>query len=265
MDIKLIKMFYMGEAFMNYLLVVIMGIVIGSFLNVCIFRVPNEESISYPPSHCSKCNHRLMSLDLIPIFSFAFLRGKCRYCKEEISFQYPIVESLNCILYIIIFLKYGISVTALKYCILISLLIVISFIDYKTQYVYRSTIIFGSICGFIFMLINFTLYRSGVLDSIAGSIIGFFIIKMIVIITKGMGDGDAEIAAVCGLFLGVKGILLGLFLSVIIGGASGILIIILKFKNLKDKIAFGPFIAVGAFISMMWAKEILEWYMKQIL
>lgn len=247
---------------MDYVLVIIIGMIIGSFLNVCIFRVPNEESISYPPSHCINCDHRLMPLDLIPIFSFIFLRGRCRYCKEEISFQYPIVEALNCILYIIIFFEYGVSIATLKYFVLISLLIVISFIDYKTQYVYQSNIIFGLICGIIFMLINFMLYKSGGLDCIMGSIIGFLIIKTIVLITKGMGDGDAEIALVCGLFLGVKGILLGLFLSVIIGGASGVLIIILKLKNLKDKMAFGPFIAVGTFISMIWAKEILEWYMK---
>jgi len=250
---------------MDYILVIIIGMIIGSFLNVCTFRVPNEESISYPPSHCSNCNHRLMPLDLIPIFSFIFLRGRCRYCKEKISFQYPIVEALNCIFYVIIFFEYGVSIATLKYFVLISLLIVISFIDYKTQYVYQSNIIFGLICGIIFMLINFMLYKSGILDSIMGSIIGFLIIKTIVVITKGMGDGDAEIALVCGLFLGVKGILIGLFLSVIIGGASGVLIIILKLKNLKDKIAFGPFIAVGTFISMIWTKEILEWYMKMFL
>jgi len=250
---------------MDYILVIIIGMIIGSFLNVCTFRVPNEESISYPPSHCSNCNHRLMPLDLIPIFSFIFLRGRCRYCKEKISFQYPIVEALNCIFYVIIFFEYGVSIATLKYSVLISLLIVISFIDYKTQYVYQSNIIFGLICGIIFMLINFMLYKSGILDSIMGSIIGFLIIKTIVVITKGMGDGDAEIALVCGLFLGVKGILIGLFLSVIIGGASGVLIIILKLKNLKDKIAFGPFIAVGTFISMIWTKEILEWYMKMFL
>jgi len=250
---------------MDYILVIIIGMIIGSFLNVCTFRVPNEESISYPPSHCSNCNHRLMPLDLIPIFSFIFLSGRCRYCKEKISFQYPIVEALNCIFYVIIFFEYGVSIATLKYFVLISLLIVISFIDYKTQYVYQSNIIFGLICGIIFMLINFMLYKSGILDSIMGSIIGFLIIKTIVVITKGMGDGDAEIALVCGLFLGVKGILIGLFLSVIIGGASGVLIIILKLKNLKDKIAFGPFIAVGTFISMIWTKEILEWYMKMFL
>lgn len=249
----------------EYIILAIFGMVIGSFLNVCICRIPNEESISYPPSHCTNCNHRLMPFDLIPIFSFAFLKGKCRYCRKKISFQYPIIEALNCIFYIIIFFKYGISITALKYCILTSILIVISFIDYKTQYVYRSTTIFGAISGFLFLLVHFIVYKNGVLDSILGGIIGFLIIKIIVVITKGMGDGDAEIAAVCGLFLGIKGILIGLFLGFIIGGVSGIIIIIFKLKKLKDKIAFGPFIAIGVFISMMWSNEILEWYIKVFL
>lgn len=249
----------------EYIILAILGMVIGSFLNVCICRIPNEESISYPPSHCTNCNHRLMPLDLIPVFSFIFLGGKCRYCKEKISFQYPIVEILNCILYIMIFLKYGISVNALGYCLLTSILIVISFIDYKTQYIYRSTTIFGAICGFLFLVIQFIVYKNNAFDYIAGGIIGFLIIKIIVVITKGMGDGDAEIAAICGLFLGVKGILIGLFLGIIIGGIIGIIIIILKLKKLKDKIAFGPFIAIGTFISIMWENEILNWYMNSFL
>lgn len=249
----------------EYIILAILGMVIGSFLNVCICRIPNEESISYPPSHCINCNHRLMPLDLIPILSFVFLRGRCRYCEKKILFQYPIIEVLNCILYIIVLFKYGISITTLKYCILISILIVISVIDYKTQYVYGSTIIFGFICGFLFLVVQLIVYKNGAFDSIAGCIIGFLIIKIIAFITKGMGDGDAEIAAVCGLFLGIKGILIGLFLGFIIGGVIGIIIIILKLKKIKDKIAFGPFIAIGTFISMMWANEILDWYMKLFL
>ena len=239
---------------MEYIILVMFGMVIGSFLNVCICRIPKEESISYPPSHCTNCNHRLMPLDMIPIFSFVFLGRKCRYCKEKISFQY-----------LLIFSKYGISIAALKYCIFTSILSVISVIDYKTQYIYRSTTIFGAICGFLFLVVQFIVYKNGAFDSIIGGIVGFLIIKIIVVITKGMGDGDAEIAAVCGLFLGIKGILIGLFLGIIIGGIIGIAVIILRLKKLKDKIAFAPFIAIGAFISMMWANGILEWYMKLFL
>ena len=115
------------------------------------------------------------------------------------------------------------------------------------------------------MVVQFIVYKNGAFDSIIGGIVGFLIIKIIVVITKGMGDGDAEIAAVCGLFLGIKGILIGLFLGIIIGGIIGIAVIILRLKKLKDKIAFAPFIAIGAFISMMWANGILEWYMKLFL
>ena len=149
---------------MEYIILVMFGMVIGSFLNVCICRIPKEESISYPPSHCNNCNHRLMPLDMIPIFSFVFLGRKCRYCKEKISFQYPIVEALNCVLYILIFSKYGISIAALKYCIFTSILSVISVIDSKTQYIYRSTTIFGAICGFLFLVVQFIVYKNGAFD-----------------------------------------------------------------------------------------------------
>lgn len=86
---------------MDYILVIILGLVIGSFLNVCIYRIPREESISYPPSHCGNCGHNLHPVDLIPIISYVFLKGKCRYCKEKISIRYPMIEGLNCILYLV--------------------------------------------------------------------------------------------------------------------------------------------------------------------
>ncbi len=245
---------------MDYALIVILGLVIGSFLNVCIYRIPKEESIAFPPSHCAKCQHNLSPIDLVPVFSYIFLRGKCRYCKEKISIRYPLIESLNGILYLILYLKFGLTLIALKYCILVSLLIVIGMIDYDTQFVFTSTTIFGGIIASIFIVIQAIEYRSGTIDLILGGAIGFGIIGLIVFLTKGMGEGDIEIATVCGLFLGVKGILLGLFLAIILGGIVGIIILALKLKKAKEKIAFGPCIAIGSLISMLWGVEILKIY-----
>lgn len=239
---------------------VTLGLVIGSFLNVCIYRIPKEESIAFPPSHCTNCNNRLAAVDLIPILSYLVLRGKCRHCKEKISARYPIIEGVNGILYLLVFFKFGLTIIALKYCILVSILIVIAMIDYDTQFVFTSTTVFGGIMAVIFIIIQGVVYKNGILDLILGGVIGFGIIGLIVILTKGMGEGDIEIAAVCGLFLGVKGILLGLFLAIIIGGLAGTIVLALKLKKAKEKIAFGPFITVGSLISMLWSVEILRSY-----
>lgn len=246
---------------MYYGLIIILGLVIGSFLNVCIYRIPEEESIAFPTSHCGKCQHNLSPVDLVPVFSYIFLMGKCKYCNEKISIRYPLIESLNAILYLIVYLKFGLTLMALKYCILVSLLIVIGMIDYDTQFVFTSTTIFGGIIGIIFIMIQAVFYKIGIIDSILGGSIGFGIIGLIVLLTKGMGEGDIEIATVCGLFLGVKGILIGLFLAIILGGIIGIIILSLKLKKAKEKIAFGPCIAIGSLISMLWGTEILNSYL----
>lgn len=242
------------------MLIIIIGIVIGSFLNVCIYRIPKDESIAFPPSHCTNCKHNLKSFDLIPVISYVFLGGKCRYCHEKISLRYPIIEVVNSILYLLIYLKFGLTIITLKYFILASVLIVIGMIDHDTQFVFTKTTVFGGVVGIIFIIIQGIIYNNGIFDLILGGLIGFAIIGLIVFLTKGMGEGDIEIAVVCGLFLGIKGILLGLFLAIVIGGIFGIIILALKLKNAKEKIAFGPFIAIGCLISMLWGVEILRIY-----
>ena len=238
----------------------IFGLVIGSFLNVCIYRIPKEESISYPPSHCTSCRHNLSYLDLIPILSYIFLRGRCRYCEENISIIYPVIEGLNCFLYLVIYMKYGFTIFSIEFCALISLLIVISMIDYNTQEVYTSTTIFGAIIGLIFIFVNKFIYGQGIINLLMGGMIGGTIIWIIVYFTRGMGEGDIEIAAVCGLFLGIKQIALALFLAIVLCGIFGIIIILLNLKSIKDKIAFGPFIATGTLISILYGNTIISWY-----
>lgn len=249
-----------GEA-MDFLFVGIIGLVIGSFLNVCIYRIPREESISYPPSHCGSCNHGLGVLDLVPLLSYICLRGRCRYCGDKISLRYPIIESLNCILYLLVYAKYGLTIYTIKFCILTSLLIVIGMIDFKTQDVYTSTTLFGLIVGVIFIGIQYFIYKEGIAHLFIGGLAGALLIGIIVYLTRGMGEGDIEIAGICGVFLGLKGILLALFLAIISGGIVGVFILALKLKKAKDKIAFGPFIAIGTIISMLYGNAIINWYL----
>lgn len=255
----------MEGSFMNYIFVFIFGIVIGSFLNVCIYRIPKEESISLTPSHCCSCNHRLYPLDLIPVMSYIFLKGRCRYCGEKISVRYPIIEMLNGILYVFIYFKFGFTIYALKYFILASLLIVISFIDFKNQDVYTSTIIFGVVSGLIFLAIEYFLYKQPFLYCILGGILGTLIIGIIVFATRGMGEGDIEIAGVCGLFIGYKLIILDIFLAIVTGGITGLIILGFKIKKPEEKIAFGPFISAGAIAAILCGNEMIHYYLKLLI
>lgn len=233
-------------------------------MNVCIYRIPLEQSISYPPSHCGSCNHRLKPIDLIPVISYLFLKGRCKYCKEKISITYPLIEILNAVLYLIIFYNYGLTFDFVKYSLLSSLLIVIGIIDYKTQDIYTVTIIFGVISSVIFMAIDFFVNKNSISTYVLGGLIGFLALAIIVIITKGMGIGDAEITLVCGLFLGIKGVIVTLFLGIIIGGIVAIIILALKLKDAKDAMAFGPCLSVAALMYILWGDTIINVYLKMV-
>lgn len=238
----------------------IIGLCIGSFLNVCIYRIPKEEKVSFPPSHCTSCGYNLKFFDLVPVLSFIALKGKCRKCKEKISIKYPIVELTNGIIYLGLYLKFGYTLDFFKYALLTSLLLVIGIIDLKTKYVYRSTTITGAISGTIFLIFNWIITKEFPLNYFLGAIIGFTIIYIIVIVTGGMGEGDIEILAICGLFLGTKNIFLVLFLSFIFGGIISIILLIRKQKGRKDEIAFGPYIVLGAFVTIFIGDIIIKWY-----
>lgn len=241
--------------------VFIIGLSIGSFLNVCIYRIPREESISFPPSHCTTCGYNLKAYDLVPILSYLFLRGKCRKCGEKISCRYPLIELLNGLIYLLIFIKFGISLNFIFYSLLSSLLIVISFIDLDSKYIYTSNTILGAVIGCIYILVGAYIGEVNIINNLLGGIIGYAIIYLIVIATNGMGQGDAEIAGICGLFLGIKGILVTLFISIILGGLVGIIILLFKLKDKKSEIAFGPYIAIAAVICIFYGHEILSLYL----
>ncbi|HEY5525087.1 MAG TPA: prepilin peptidase [Clostridium sp.] len=238
----------------------IIGLCIGSFLNVCIYRIPREESISFPPSHCTSCGYGLKFFDLFPVLSYIGLRGRCRKCREKISIEYPLVEIVNGIVYLGLYLKFGYTLDFFKYALLTSLLLVIGIIDLKTKYVYRVTIITGAIIGTGFLIFNWITLKEFPINYFLGAVIGFTIIYIIVKVTGGMGEGDIEIAVICGLFLGTKSILLVLFLSFIFGGIIAILILLLKLKGRKDEIAFGPYIVLGALVTIFIGDIIIKWY-----
>ena len=243
-----------------YFLVLIIGLCIGSFLNVCIYRIPKEESIVFPASHCTSCGHELKFYELIPVVSYIFLRGRCIKCKSKISIKYPLIEILNGLLYLLLFIKYGLSFNFIFYCLLVSLLIVISIIDLESKYVYSSTTIVGVLLAIIYIIIGAYLGEVKILNNLLGGLIGYGIIFLIIILTGGMGEGDADIAGICGLFVGIKGVLVALFLAIILGGIFASIVLILKIKDRKSEIAFGPYIAIGTLIWLLIGQKILTLY-----
>lgn len=250
---------------MEYLLILLLGLVIGSFLNVCIFRIPREESIAFPGSHCMKCGYELKWYDLVPVVSYIILHGKCRKCGDKISLQYPIIEIANGLMYIALYYKYGLSLDCIKYMILCSLMIVIGVIDFKTKYVYIQTTIFGVTAGIIFIICDWVINKSLPLDNILGGLLGFVFIWLIVVITRGMGEGDIEISLVGGLFLGLKGTIFMLFSAIILGGIVSGIILLLKLKDRKAEIAFGPYLGIGAIISVFFGTQIINLYLTKFI
>ncbi|ABK61819.1 prepilin peptidase [Clostridium novyi] len=238
----------------------ILGTIIGSFLSVCICRIPAGESIVYPPSHCSNCKSNIKPYDLIPIVSYVILRGKCRYCKEKISIKSPLMELFTGIMFLSLYLKYGLTLDLIKYLILFSFLIVIGCIDYNTTDVYFSTTSTGIGIGILFLVINWYL-KLPVRTYFLGAIIGGIFILLIAVLTGGMGFGDVEICIFSGIYIGTKLTVLMLFLSFILGGAVGAILIISKKKSRKDYIPFGPYISIATMIAVLFGEKIINWYL----
>ena len=241
----------------------LLGTIIGSFLNVCIYRIPREESILYPSSHCPNCGTPLHWYDLIPILSYILQRGKCRYCRESISLQYPVIECLNGLLYLVIYNKFGLSMDFIFYATIFGILLIISFIDLHFQIIPDFLNVLILILAIIYKILQFTLYgiSSNLFNSILALIISGGIFLIIVILSKGgMGGGDVKLIGVLGFILGIKMVLLNIFLSFILGAIISIFLLLFKIKERKDSIPFGPFICLAFIITVFWGDLIINWY-----
>lgn len=250
----------MPPTIMFYIIIFIYGIVIGSFLNVCIYRIPKKESIVTVRSHCMNCGYQLKWYDLVPLFSYICLGGKCRKCKQRISVQYPLVELLNGALYCIIFAEYGLSVDALLYALLASALIVLSVIDFRTYEIPPGINLFILALGLIRIVTDYAAW----LDYV----VGFFAVSMFLYIIywvtkgRGIGGGDIKLMAVCGLILGWKQNLLAFVLGCIIG--SVIHIIRMKVSGQGHVLAFGPYLSIGVMISTLAGEQMITWYLSYL-
>ncbi|WP_312702227.1 prepilin peptidase [Sedimentibacter sp.] len=245
------------------LLITLYGLIIGSFLNVCIYRIPREESIAWPGSHCPRCNHNLSWYDNIPLLSYITLKGKCRYCGTGISAQYPLVEALNAVLYIVMYVKFGFGVDFVFYSLISSVLLVVIFIDLKEMIIPDSLVLCILILSVVHKSVNYFLYSMpfGLLDSVLGLLAAGGVFLIIVLVSRGgMGGGDVTLIGALGFVLGLRYILLTIFLSFILGAVISVFLLAAKIKTRKDPIPFGPFIVTGFFITILWGQDIINLY-----
>ncbi|MCM8785352.1 MAG: prepilin peptidase [Candidatus Omnitrophica bacterium] len=244
------------------LIVFIFGLFFGSFANVCIYRLPKGKSIVYPGSFCPYCNKPIRWYDNIPVLSYIFLKGKCRNCKKSISIRYPIVELLTGISFLLIFKKFGLSVATPIYIFLCLCLIIISFIDIDTFLISDIIVIPGIFMGLLLSFLFPQIYNmdriEGFLYSFAGILLGGGILIFLGIIGKilfkkdAMGGGDVKLLGMIGAFLGWKSVFLTLFFGSLFGTLISLILILLGKRKVDDLVPFGPYLAIGAFISILF-------------
>jgi len=233
-----------------YVVSFVFGAVVGSFLNVCICRMPRDESVVSPPSHCPICNYRIRWYDNIPLVSYLLLRGKCRGCGAHISLQYPLVELLNGLLTLALFIKFGPTLTFLVLFLFCSALVVITFIDLEHQIIPDEISLSGIVIGFV---CSFFLPWQTWINSLLGILLGGGSLLMVAYgyqwLTgkEGMGGGDIKLLAMMGAFLGWKSVLFIVFASSLIGSVVGVTMMLVQKKDSKLAIPFGPYLAFGAF------------------
>ena len=244
--------FYHGVAFM-------FGCIIGSFANVCIHRLPWRQSLVFPPSHCPNCQQGLRPWHNIPLLSYALLRGRCAYCQTVIPWRYPFVELLCGLLYIVLYDHFGFSVTGVIFTLLATSLLIVSFIDLSYRIIPDVVTLPGIVAGLLASTIATSV---GFGNALLGVVVGGGGFLLVAILSRGgMGGGDIKLTAMIGAFLGLKLVFVTIFLAALSGAASGLFLILIKKKGRKDAVPYGPFLALGGFVALLWGQDILNWYL----
>ena len=250
------------------LFIFILGLEVGSFLNVVIYRIHKKESFLKGRSYCPHCLHKLSWYDLIPVLSFIFLKGKCKYCKKSISIQYPLVEIATGALFLAIFKFSGInefsllslqSLNLVYLLTIVSISIVVFVYDLKHLLISDSLIYSATAIVLLYRLIDFQGLKISFLSAVGAMLFFLFIF----LISKGrwLGFGDVKLVFFMGLFLSFPNILVALFLSFLIGAIIGVAMIGSKKRTLKSEIPFGPFLITGTYLALFFGEKIINWYM----
>ena len=248
-----------------YAIIAAFGAVIGSFLNVCIYRLPRVESIVWPGSHCPACAASIAWYDNIPVISYLWLFGRCRNCHVPISIRYPVVEVMNAAGYAIILATFGLTWTAAFYGILFSALLVVAGTDLTHKIIPNVVTVPGIALG---LLGATTVLPVGPVNAVLGVLVGGGILWALAWASpylfgrEGMGGGDIKLMAMIGAFLGWKPALLTIMIGSLTGSVIGIGLIALRFMKRDEYIPFGPFLVFGALVSLFFAQPLLDWYQR---
>ena len=237
----------------------ILGLCVGSFLNVVIARVPKGRSIVHPGSACPRCGKPIAWFDNVPLLSYVLLRARCRHCREPISLRYPLVELVTGLLFVLAAWELGWGLPLAAGLILVAALIAITAIDLDCQLIPDVISLPGIVVGFVLSLVS---GRPGWLDSLVGILLGGGLFFLIIVASRGgMGGGDMKLGAMLGAFLGWKLTLVAVMLAVLGGGVVAIVLLALRRKGRKDAVPFGPFLALGGAVSLFWGARLLDWYL----
>jgi leader peptidase (prepilin peptidase) / N-methyltransferase len=257
---------------MEIILILIFGILgssLGSFMNVCVDRLPANKSLNYPPSHCDACQHRLSVPDLIPVISYIALQGRCRYCQAKIPLRVLWVELGTGIFTAFLFWYKGLTWEFAIIALYSYIYIVIALIDLQhklilNKIVYPSLIVALAISPFFIKvgLVQTGPAGHGIVNALIGAAVGFAFLLIPAVVTRGgMGLGDVKMAALIGLTTGFGEVLVAVLGGVILGGVTAIFLLIFHIKERKEAIPFGPFLSIATIITLLWGTGILKWYM----
>jgi leader peptidase (prepilin peptidase)/N-methyltransferase len=244
----------------GYIVAFVLGTVLGSFANVCIHRLPRRQSVVFPASHCPYCQQRLRPWHNLPLLSYVALGGRCATCRTSISWRYPLVELLCGLLYVFLYHQWGVSVPSVVFALFATALLIVSFIDLEYTIIPDAITLPGIVAG---LLASLWLTPVGIGNAVLGVLLGGGAFSLIVILSagRGMGAGDIKLIAMIGAFLGWQAVLVTIFLGASLGTVVGLSLMLLKRKRRKDPIPFGPFLALGALLTMVWGEELLDWYL----
>ena len=237
----------------------LLGIAVGSFLNVVIDRLPAGQSLLHPPSHCATCQHRLMPRDLIPVFSYLWLRGRCRYCRAPIPQRVLWVELGTGLMFAFLWWRYGLTpelgILSFYFCLLIIILV----IDLEWGLILNRVVYPAAA---IVLLIDVFNSNPGIFEGLLGGGLGLTVMLLVALLYRGgLGFGDVKMAGLVGVMVGFPRVVVALFLAVLGGGLVAGILLALKFKGKKEAIAFGPFLSLASMITLLWGHEIITWYL----
>ncbi len=254
----------------EFFVVCFLGLIFGSFANVCIYRMPRNMSVVKPNSHCISCNAFIKWYDNIPIVSYIFLKGKCRRCKSKISLKYPLVEFSCVILFLSMYYLYGFAFMLIPFCLLVFSLLVTTIIDFEFKIIPDEISFMLMIVGFFTSFFNLNLGETigqRVLNSFLGFLVGGGSLFIIAVIGKfifkkdAMGGGDIKVMAGVGTFIGWDKVLFAIFVASLFGSIVGIILIICKKIGRKQEIPFGPYLALSSFLTLFLSPQMIINYL----